>query len=139
VSHGHSRRTGSGRFAASISPCTLHPVSQHAPPAPCPGVQLVLDDPHAFRPLRTALTVLTTLVRLYPRKVSFRGEALLRARVGTLAVLDAVRRGADAATIEASGAQATSRFSFLRPAAARSSDRNSCRRACFAVRRFCGS
>jgi len=69
-----------------------------------PGVQLVLTDPRTFRPLRTALTILTTLERLYPRQVRYRAKRSFGRVWGTLAVLDAVRHGADAATIEASWA-----------------------------------
>lgn len=63
------------------------------------GVQVHVDDPRAFRPLRTALTLLTTVERLYPGHAQFREGA---PRVwGNEAVLAAVRAGTDAATIEA--------------------------------------
>lgn len=63
------------------------------------GVQVHVDDPRIFRPLRTALTILTTLERLYPGKTQFRKGA---PRVwGNETVLKAVRAGVDATAIEA--------------------------------------
>lgn len=63
------------------------------------GVQIHVDDPRVFRPLRTALTLLTTVERLYPGKSQFRKGA---ARVwGNEKVLAAVRAGIDATAIEA--------------------------------------
>jgi uncharacterized protein YbbC (DUF1343 family) len=41
------------------------------------GVRLHLDDPRAFEPLRTALTVLATLERLYPGKIAWAEEQII--------------------------------------------------------------
>lgn len=79
-----------------------------------PGVQLVLTDARSFRPLRTALTVLTTLERLYPGKVRFRSPRAFGRVWGTLSVRDAIRRGDDAATIEATWAEELAQFARAR-------------------------
>ena len=73
-----------------------------------PGVQLVLEDASTFRPLRTALTLLTTVSRLYPGKPRFRKGA---ARVwGNTTTLASVKAGETAAVIEAGWADALAAF-----------------------------
>jgi len=68
------------------------------------GVQLMPTNNHLLRPLRTALTILVTLERLYPKQMKFR-EARSYARVwGNLEVMKRVKAGEDVATIEASWA-----------------------------------
>jgi uncharacterized protein YbbC (DUF1343 family) len=63
------------------------------------GVQVHIEDPRTFRPIRAALTLLTTVERLYPGKAIFRDGA---PRVwGNTKVLSAVRAGRTAAEIEA--------------------------------------
>ena len=63
------------------------------------GVQIHIDDPRTFRPLRTALTLLVTVERLHPAKTRFRKGA---ARVwGNETVLAEVQAGRSVAEIEA--------------------------------------
>lgn len=64
------------------------------------GVQLLLDDPKVFRPLRTALTILVTLQTLYPGQTEFRGNF---GRIwGNKEVLKRLRAGEGVSAIEAS-------------------------------------
>lgn len=66
-----------------------------------PGVQLILKDPKQFRPLRTALAILSTLNRLYPGKLQIK-DANRFARVwGREHVLPALRAGRSVDEIEA--------------------------------------
>ncbi|HTF91004.1 MAG TPA: DUF1343 domain-containing protein [Planctomycetota bacterium] len=68
---------------------------------PLHGVQLHLVDLHEFRPLRTALTALCTLQRLYGAKMELESERALGIHWGTLSVFEAIRAGSTPATIEA--------------------------------------
>ena len=65
------------------------------------GVQLHLLDPHAFRPLRTSLTILCTLHKLYGDKLELEGERALGIHWGSLSVFEALRAGKSPAQIEA--------------------------------------
>ncbi|PIE19306.1 MAG: hypothetical protein CSA66_02520 [Proteobacteria bacterium] len=65
------------------------------------GVQLLLTDPAAFLPLRTALTLMTAVERLYPGRARFRSDRYVGRVWGTDAVLPRVRAGASVADIEA--------------------------------------
>ncbi len=65
------------------------------------GVQLIVTDPAAFAPLHTALTLLTTVERLYPGRAEFRSDAYVGRIWGTGAVVAKVRAGATVAEIEA--------------------------------------
>ncbi len=69
---------------------------------PLHGVQLHVTDLHVFRPLRTALTALCTLQRLYGNKLELEPERTLGIHWGTLSVFDALRAGTSALEIEAS-------------------------------------
>ena len=63
------------------------------------GVQLVVTDPLAFRPIRTALSLLTAIEKLYPGQATFRDN---HDNVwGTDRVLELVRAGRSAEKIEA--------------------------------------
>jgi uncharacterized protein YbbC (DUF1343 family) len=64
------------------------------------GVQIVITDPAAFRPIKTALAILTSIEKLYPGQAEFRDN---HARVwGTERVVADVRAGKSAERIEAS-------------------------------------
>lgn len=65
------------------------------------GVQLIVDDARAFRPLATALTLLTTIERLWPKQMRFRRERSVARVWGTTRVQEMVQAGASAAEIEA--------------------------------------
>lgn len=65
------------------------------------GVQLVLDDPRAFRPLRTALALMTALERTHPGRAEYEEERILGIHWGRADVVDLVRAGRTAAEIEA--------------------------------------
>lgn len=65
------------------------------------GVRLVLDDPRAFRPLRTALGFLVSLQRLYPEELAWKPDEVFGKHWGNLRVLEAVRAGETVEEIEA--------------------------------------
>ncbi len=81
------------------------------------GVRLVLDDARAYRPVRTALVLLATLVRLYPEQLTYAEETVVAKHWGNTRVLELLRQGANAPAIEASWAQELERFSAARQAA----------------------
>lgn len=78
------------------------------------GVRLVLDDPAALRPVRTALTILVTLERLYPGRVQFQEGRTFNIHWGTPKVLELVRAGKSTAEIEASWARELEEFGTAR-------------------------
>jgi len=57
------------------------------------GVQLILKDPKAFRPLKTALAILTTIHRLWPRDLRIRDARRFGRVWGNDEVLRMIRRG----------------------------------------------
>jgi uncharacterized protein YbbC (DUF1343 family) len=65
------------------------------------GTQLFLTNPRAFQPLRTALTILTTLEKLYPGKTRFKSKRFVNAIWGDATVIPSVRAGKTAAEIMA--------------------------------------
>jgi uncharacterized protein YbbC (DUF1343 family) len=78
------------------------------------GVQLLLTDPHAFLPLRTALTLLVTIRRLHPREFQVRDWRRFARVWGNEDVLRAIRRGDDVAAIEASWQRELAEFGAAR-------------------------
>lgn len=67
-----------------------------------PGVQLMLLQPRRFRPLRTALTVLVTLQRLYKAKLVITNTKKFGRVWGNDAILPMIRAGKSVAQIERS-------------------------------------
>ena len=65
------------------------------------GVQLHLIDPRSFRPLRTSLTLLCTLQKMYGEKMELENERALGIHWGKLSVFEALRAGKSPAQIEA--------------------------------------
>jgi uncharacterized protein YbbC (DUF1343 family) len=65
------------------------------------GVQLHITQAREFRPLRTSLTMLGTLQRLYGDQLKLEDGPVLGKHWGTLSVFDALRAGKSAAEIEA--------------------------------------
>lgn len=84
---------------------------------PLHGVQLIITDPATFRPLRTALTALVTLEKLYPGQFAPRSTRSFARIWGNTEVLEAIRAGDDVATIEASWQTDLERFAEARKAA----------------------
>lgn len=80
------------------------------------GVRLVLVDRQAFRPLRTALTAMTVLERLYPGKVQYEAGRPFAIHWGNERVLAEVRAGKSAAEIEAGWAEELAAFKARRNA-----------------------
>jgi len=68
------------------------------------GVRLVLDDPHAFRPVHTALTILVVLRELYPDELVFRSPEVFAKHWGNSEVLEQLLGDTDVPEIEASWA-----------------------------------
>ncbi len=66
------------------------------------GIQLIPSDLRQFRPLRTTITIMTVLERLYPRRAEYEGDQSTGRHWGNLRVLEMVRAGRSAAEIEAS-------------------------------------
>lgn len=78
------------------------------------GVQLVVTDPLAFRPIKTALAILTAIEKLYPGEASFRDN---HARVwGSERVIAEVRAGKRADRIEAAWKKDLEAFAARRQA-----------------------
>ncbi len=65
------------------------------------GVQLHLTQASEFRPLRTSLTILCTLQRMYGDELTLEDAPVLGRHWGTLSVFDSLRAGKSAAEIEA--------------------------------------
>lgn len=66
------------------------------------GVQLMLIDPRKFRPLRTALALLTTIQRMYPKDFEVKNEKLFGRVWGNDDILVMLRKGRSWKKIEAS-------------------------------------
>ncbi len=64
------------------------------------GVQLMLRDPHTFRPLRTALTILVTLQALYGEKMTVKNPKRFGRVWGNDWILPMIRAGKSVQTIE---------------------------------------
>lgn len=65
------------------------------------GVRLHLDDPRAFQPLRTALTVLATLERLHPGKIAWAEEKIIGRHWGETTLPARISRGDAVSDIQA--------------------------------------
>ena len=65
------------------------------------GVRLHLDDPRAFEPLRTALTVLATLERLHPGKIAWSEEKIIGRHWGETTLHARISRGDTVPDIQA--------------------------------------
>jgi uncharacterized protein YbbC (DUF1343 family) len=63
------------------------------------GIQLVVTHPPEFRPIRTALGLLTTLEKLWPGETKYRDN--FDTIWGSMSVLEAARDGRSVAQIEA--------------------------------------
>jgi len=63
------------------------------------GVQVVLTDVKAFKPLRTAVTILTTLERLYPGQTRYKANWYFAAIWGNKKILAMIRAGRSAQEI----------------------------------------
>ncbi len=80
------------------------------------GVQLHVTDLRAFRPLRTALTLLCTLQKLYGDKLEWESERALGIHWGTLEVFAALRAGKSPQEIEAGWRAELASFAVRRAA-----------------------
>ena len=78
------------------------------------GVQLLLDDPGIHRPLRTALTLLTTLEKLHPGRIEFEDERVVGVHWGRADVAGLVKAKRSAAEIEAMFAADLADFALRR-------------------------
>jgi len=78
------------------------------------GVQLFVTDPRSFRPLRTALTLMTTVERLHPKTVTWRSDAYVGRIWGNGDVIPAIGAGKSVAELEASWADALAAFGQVR-------------------------
>ena len=65
------------------------------------GVRLHLDDPRAFQPLRTALTVLAILERLHPGKIAWAEEKIIGRHWGETTLPARISRGDTVPDIQA--------------------------------------
>jgi len=81
---------------------------------PLRGVRLVLDDPHAFRPVRTAVTFLTTLRQLYPDQLELESVEVLGKHWGNERFRDRLLAGDTAAELAASWTDELARFAAAR-------------------------
>lgn len=78
------------------------------------GVQLILTDPRAFRPLRTAMVLLTTMQRLYPNDFEVKNEKLFGRVWGNDEILKMLRKGRSWKKIEASWQKELAAFGLVR-------------------------
>lgn len=78
------------------------------------GVQIMPYDLRAFRPLRTALTILTTIERLKPKRTRFRSNKYFAIVWGNTDILKAVRAGKSAKEISATWAADTLKYGLQR-------------------------
>lgn len=81
------------------------------------GVQLHVTDAKTFRPLRTALTLLCALHKLYGKRLEFGDERSLGIHWGNLDVFEQLRAGKSAAEIEAGWQAGLDAFAERRRAA----------------------
>lgn len=84
---------------------------------PLHGVQLHLVDARAFLPVRTALTALCVLQRLYGKELQFAEERALGIHWGTLELFEMLRAGRSPAEIEAAWRPGLEEFAAKRAAA----------------------
>jgi len=78
------------------------------------GVRILLDDPAAFRPVRTALVFLVALRDLYSEQLELESAAVFAKHWGNETVRDMLLEGAGADEIEASWAGDLERFAAAR-------------------------
>lgn len=78
------------------------------------GVQLILDDPRTFMPLRTALAMLVTIKRLHPKELKIRDPKRFARVWGNDEVLKAVMRGDSVESIESSWLKGLQEFAVRR-------------------------
>jgi uncharacterized protein YbbC (DUF1343 family) len=64
------------------------------------GVRLVLEDPRAFEPLRTAIALLVTLRQIYPDRLELADETAIGKHWGSTRLLEQLRAGATVEEIE---------------------------------------
>ena len=81
------------------------------------GVQILPDDYHSFRPLRTALTILCVLEKLYPGQVEYKGGRNFGIHWGRMDILKRIRKGWKPAAIEKAWSPELSDFAARRKAA----------------------
>ncbi len=100
-------RFASALNAASLpgvrfTPISYKPFYQRHKDKALRGVRLLVRDPHAFLPLRTALTLLTTLEKLYPGQVKYEEGRAFNIHWGDPNVLPRIKKGESAEAILAS-------------------------------------
>lgn len=98
-------------------PITYKPRWHYRGKDPIGGVQLVVTDPRTFRPVRTALALMTTVERLYPGQIEFRSDGAVARVWGIPRVPERVRAGESAASFEASFEAGLRDFAAKREAA----------------------
>ncbi|MFM8845742.1 MAG: exo-beta-N-acetylmuramidase NamZ domain-containing protein [Gammaproteobacteria bacterium] len=82
--------------------------------APMQGVRLRITHPSAYRPLRTAVAILSTLRRLYPERIVFREDRAIGTHWGSLSLRQQLEAGMDIAEIENSWLSNTKEFAIAR-------------------------
>lgn len=82
--------------------------------APMQGVRLRITHPSAYRPLRTAVAILSTLRRLYPERIVFREDRAIGTHWGSLSLRQQLEAGMDIAAIENSWLSNTKEFAIAR-------------------------
>lgn len=81
---------------------------------PLRGLQLIVTDRDAFRPLRTSLALLTALEKVHPGRVEFENERSLAIHWGNEKIIPMIRAGADVATVEKTFAPGLATFAAER-------------------------
>jgi len=82
--------------------------------APMQGVRLRITHPSAYRPLRSAVAILSTLRRLYPERIVFREDRAIGTHWGSLSLRQQLEAGMDIAAIENSWLSNTKEFAIAR-------------------------
>ena len=78
------------------------------------GVQLILTDPAAFWPIRTAIHIFTTLEKMYPGQTRFRPSWYFDVIWGDKRVMRMIQRGASAKEIIATWTAGERKFAIAR-------------------------
>lgn len=81
---------------------------------PLRGVRLRLTDPHAYRPLRTALAILVAVRKLHPEHFQLAGDEAWGKHWGELGSREKLRAGASVEEIEAAWAAGRAEFEAAR-------------------------
>ena len=105
-----------GLAGVGFDPALFTPTASKYAGQPCEGVEIWASEGSAFRPVRTGLTIISALLRLYPGQVRFLegGPPFFDRLIGQAWVRPALLDGTSVATIEAGWEDGLARFAERR-------------------------